>query len=96
MREFFDLANNPLFVKHLRSRLRRSALLPGAVVVIFLSLTIVWINSQAKTPNNPDPDIGSQMFFWLQGFLLVLLGGSQVASSIAQIRCLHASRRSAS
>jgi hypothetical protein len=86
MREFFDLSSNPLFVRYVRSRLRRSAVLPGIVVVAFLSLCIVWINSQAKGPNNPNPDVGSQMFFWFQGILLVLIGGSQVASAIAQMK----------
>jgi hypothetical protein len=85
MREFFDLANNPLFVKHLRSRLRRSAVLPGVIIVVFLSLCIIFLHSQAKK-NNPNTDIGSHFFFWMQGFILVLLGGAQVASSIAQIK----------
>jgi hypothetical protein len=86
MREFFDLANNPLFVKHVRSRLRRSAVLPGIIIVVFLSLCIVWVNSQAKGPNDPHPTVGSMIFFWLQGFILVLLGGSQVAAAIAQMK----------
>ena len=86
MREFLDLSSNPLFVKYVRSRLRRSAMLPGVIVILFLCLCIIWINSQAKNPNNPDPSVGSQMFFWMQGIILVLLGGSQVASSIAQMK----------
>jgi hypothetical protein len=87
MREFFDLANNPLFVKHVRSRLRRSAVLPGMIVIVFLSMCIVFINNYiARGPNNPEPDVGSHMFFWLQGILLVLMGGSQVASAIAQMK----------
>jgi hypothetical protein len=86
MREFLDLANNPLFVKHLRSRLRRSAILPGLVVIGFLCLCIIWANSQAKGPNNPQPTLGSQMFFWLQSIILVLIGGTQVASAVAQIK----------
>ncbi len=87
MREFFDLANNPLFVKHVRSRLRRSAMLPGMVIVIFLSLCIVFINHYiVKGPNNPEPNVGSHMIFWLQGIILSLMGGSQVASAIAQMK----------
>ena len=87
MREFFDLANNPLFVKHVRSRLRRSAVLPGIIVVVFLSMCIVFLNNFVlKGPNNPEPDVGSQLFFWLQGIILVLMGGSQVASAIAQMK----------
>jgi len=88
MREFFDLASNPMFVKHIRSRLRKSSLLPGVVIIAFLSLCIVFINDFVikDAMRNPDPDSGSQMFFFLQGFILVLMGGSQVASSIAQMK----------
>ncbi len=86
MREFFDLANNPLFVKHFRARLRRSAVLPGLIIVIFISFCIVGAAYKLKDPNDPISDGGSRAFFWLQGFLLVLMGGSQVASAIAQMK----------
>jgi hypothetical protein len=87
MREFFDLANNPLFVKHFRARLRRSAVVPGLVIVAFLCMAIIFYNNfVARGVNRPNPSDGSQAIFWLQAVLLVVMGGSQVASAIAQMK----------
>ncbi len=87
MRELFDLANNPLFVKYVRARLRRNALMPGIIVVAFLSLCILFINSYLhRNGDDTEPVVGSHMFYWFQGILLVLLGGSQVAAAIAQMK----------
>lgn len=86
MRELLDLANNPLFVKHVRSRMRRSTLLPSIIVIVFLSLCIIGVHTLNKNPNNNgDSYSASIMFFVFQGILLVLMGGSQVATSIAQM-----------
>ena len=86
MNSFFNLAENPLFVKHVRSRLRRGQLLPSIVVVLFLSICIVWLDSLSGGPNAPNLGVGSNAFFWLQGVILVLMGGSQVSAAVAHIK----------
>src|SRR5438034_850468 len=85
MREFFDLPNNPLFVKHLRSRLRKPAVIPGVLVVAFLCLCLVLIDFQVRA-HSPNSIAGSHLFFWAQSVILLLMGGSQVASSVSQMK----------
>ena len=63
MREYLDLANNPLFVKYVRSRLRRAALLPALIIVGFLSIGIVVLDERLfKGDGGPDPLAGVQLF----------------------------------
>ncbi|MCE9531324.1 MAG: hypothetical protein K8T89_09415 [Planctomycetes bacterium] len=86
MREFFDLASNPLFVKHVRSRLRRGALLPPLLMILFLSLSILIVHEQIFMQGiQPDSRKAAQFFVILQGIILFLMGGSQVAAAIAHI-----------
>ena len=84
MREFLDLANNPLFVKHVRSRLRRSSVLPGMIVIGFLSICILILDAQMKKENAGQT--GPILFFILQSLILMLIGGSQVASAVAHVK----------
>jgi hypothetical protein len=86
MRPFWNLADNPLFVKHVRSRLRSGMLIPLFVIVGFLSLAIIVIDRQAAVNNPNRENIGPLLFFWLQSILLGLMGGSQVAASVAYVR----------
>jgi hypothetical protein len=86
MREFLDLANNPLFVKHVRSRLRRAALIPGLLVTALIGIGIIVLHERVfMDPQRPEPIIASVMFSVLQGLILFLMGGSQVASAASHI-----------
>lgn len=86
MREFFDLANNPLFVKHVRSRLRRGAIVPAILLIAFLCAGIIIIDMEFRRPNAPAFEIAPKIFFYLQGLILMLIGGAQVASAVAHIK----------
>ncbi len=71
--------DNPIFIKHVRSRLRRQPLAAGAVVVIVLCMCIVW----AGYENNAFVD--GRAFEWLmilQAIILIVMGASQVSSAV--------------
>ena len=71
--------DNPIFVKHLRSRLRRQPLAAGVVVVIVLCACIVWAGYEN------DAFLDGRAFEWLtilQGIILVIMGASQVSSAV--------------
>ena len=75
--------DNPILVKHARSRLRRMQLLPAIAVVIVLGLSIVLIGYQYNGLN------GGQTFGGLMTLQLVVLGimgASQVGTSVAKAR----------
>jgi hypothetical protein len=84
MNAYLNLADNPLFVKHIRSRLRRGALMPSVVIVAFFSLCIVWLDFAVFKDDNPG--LGSHFFFWMQVVILLLIGGSQVATSVGYVK----------
>jgi hypothetical protein len=44
--------NNPIFVKHLRSRLRRAQVIPAAVIVFVISVLLSYAGWQANWFNN--------------------------------------------
>lgn len=76
------LADNPIIVKHLRSRLRPSQLLPWVVVVLSLGMLFGWIGYYTDT-------LGSTTFWWLSaiGFLFLVVGGSnQVTSAVGSAK----------
>jgi hypothetical protein len=86
-RELLDLANNPLFVRYVRARLRPKSLRTEVIVVVLLSLCIVCLNWLiAKFTHEEESPFGSHAFFWFQGLILVVVGGSRVAAAIAQLR----------
>lgn len=85
-----NLFDNPIFVKHLRSRLRPPQILPFIVIVVILCFCICWI---AVGPRDADPyqreesfHLGYTLLLILQGLILFLLGSAQVAGSISQAR----------
>jgi hypothetical protein len=83
MRRFRDWLDNPILVKHIRSRLRKAQLLPAGLVVLVLTLLIGWMGSVTG-----GFDSGST-WTWtlsLQGVILVILGASQVATTVASVR----------
>lgn len=75
--------DNPILIKHVRSRLRRMQALPAVAVVMILCLCIVLIGYQY------DGLAGGGAFGGLmavQGIILAVIGASQVASSVGKAR----------
>ena len=75
--------DNPILVKHARSRLRLGQLLPSVAVVVVLALSIVLLGYQYNGLS------GGQTFgglMTLQFVILGVIGGSQVGSSVSKAR----------
>ena len=71
--------DNPIFIKHVRSRLRRQPLAAGVVVVIVLCMCVVWAGYEN------DAFVNGRAFEWLmilQGIILIIIGASQVSSAV--------------
>ncbi|GIW86529.1 MAG: hypothetical protein KatS3mg108_0853 [Isosphaeraceae bacterium] len=77
------LLDNPITVKHVRSRLRRGQILTPVTVVAVLSLLIAWWGYVAV--RYPDGGV-ARIALILQGIVLVVLGGSQVGVSLSGAR----------
>ena len=78
-----DLIDNPIFIKHVRSRLRPQPLAAGMVVVVVLCMCIVW----AGYENNAF--LNGRAFEWLvvlQGIILIIMGASQISSAVGGAR----------
>lgn len=88
MAPLWDLGENPLFMKHVRSRLRGQYVLPAVIVVGFLCICAVWFEWMiaANAPAGRSVPIAFYFIAFLQGILLTLTGTSQVASAIADAR----------
>jgi hypothetical protein len=78
-----DRLENPILVKHLRSRLRKEPLIVSIVVVMVLGICIVWASYQV-TGVPKGGMIG--LLFTLQTIILVVMGAAQIASSISGAR----------
>lgn len=72
--------DNPLIVKHIRSRLRRKDLLTPLVMVVIISLFVTWLG------NEYEGLAALFTLFVLQGLLLFIGGTAQVANAVAQAR----------
>src|ERR1017187_1794386 len=75
--------DNPILVKHLRSRLRLQPLLAAIVVVQTLCLCIAWAGFQLDGFSN------GGAFAWLlflQFIIIVAIGGAQVAAAVGGSR----------
>ncbi len=78
-----DWIDNPIFIKHVRSRLRWQPLATGAVVVVVLSMCVVWAGYENDALWN------GRAFEWLvmlQGIILIIMGASQVSSAVGGAR----------
>ncbi len=75
--------DNPIFVKHMRSRLRRSQFLPSAVIVLVLCFFIAYGGWALNAFSNGS---AFKMLLGLQTILLVIMGATQVASSVGGAR----------
>jgi len=71
---------NPLLVKHLRSRLRNQQLVPFLVVIVLVCGCIMWGVSVTNTFKD---GVAFILLAFLQGALLLLVGTSEVASAVA-------------
>ena len=75
--------DNPIFVKHVRSRLSRQNLTSGVVIVGVLSLLLAWFGIS----NNAFAD--SRVFHFnlvMQAIILVIIGSSQVGTTVSATR----------
>jgi hypothetical protein len=74
------LWGNPLFVKHVRSRLRSQQLRPFMVVILLVCGCIMW---GASVTDSLKDGVAFTLLLFLQGALLLLVGTSEVASAAA-------------
>jgi hypothetical protein len=78
-----NLADNPIFVKHVRSRLRRSDVISTLLIVGVLLLMICWWGIQAGA------FVSGGVFtvtLVLQGIILLIAGSGQIATSVSGVR----------
>ncbi len=78
-----DWLDNPIFVKHVRSRLRRQPLLSAIVVTVVLCICITWggfVLDAFKTGG------AFGTLFALQAVILAIMGSTQVGTSVASAR----------
>ena len=78
-----DWLDNPIFVKHLRSRLRAQPLGAAMVVVLVLCICIAWGGYQLDAYHNGGA-FGALLA--LQAVILIVMGASQVGSSVSAAR----------
>jgi hypothetical protein len=75
--------DNPIFIKHVRSRLRKQPLAAAAVVVMVLCICVAWAGYQL------DAFSSGRAFEWLvvlEGVILIVLGASQVSAAVGGSR----------
>ena len=75
--------DNPILVKHLRSRLRRTQILPSIAIVMIISLSIVLLGYQYNGLSGGQ-DVRRVVTF--QFVLLGIMGASQIGSSVGKAR----------
>lgn len=85
------LFDNPIIVKHLRSRLRRAKVLPEAIAIVCLCGALTWI-ALANAGGGPEANgflagvTISSTLWCLLAIVLVLLGSEQVGSAVSIAR----------
>ena len=75
---------NPLLVKHLRSRLRLQQLVPAVFAVVIVAACILWWSS--VTSRAYEDGVTFYGLLLVQGALLLLVGTSEVASAVANAK----------
>ena len=75
--------DNPIFIKHVRSRLRKQPLGAAIVVVLVLCICIVWGGYQLDGFANGG---AFGVLLGLQAVILVVMGASQVGTSVGAAR----------
>lgn len=74
------LWENPLLIKHVRSRLRRQQLLPFMVIMVLVCGCVMWGVSVTHAFKD---GVAFLLLLFVQGALLLLVGTSEVASAVA-------------
>ncbi|QEH33529.1 ABC-2 family transporter protein [Aquisphaera giovannonii] len=78
-----DWFDNPLFMKHVRSRLRRPAIVSGSIVTLAICLCIAWAGYEF----NQFVSGGTYgALLVLQAILLCIMGASQVGTAVSSAR----------
>ena len=77
------LLDNPLLVKHARSRLRRSQVVPGVTLALAAGIAIVWAG-RVLNWHIQGWTVGAVL--GIQLFLLAFAGGNQVGTSVGNAR----------
>lgn len=85
------LVDNPVIVKHLRSRLRPAQAVPGAIALVCLAATLTWLAfATGAAGGGAGGFIGGSVVFSLLWCLLALvlvgLGSDQVATAVSTAR----------
>ncbi len=78
-----DWSDNPIFIKHLRSRLRRQPLVSAIVVTVVLCICIAWSGFVLKSFTTGGA-FGA--LFALQAVILAIMGSTQVGTSVSSAR----------
>jgi hypothetical protein len=75
--------DNPILIKHVRSRLRRGAIVPGLVTVLCFCFLILWAGFEIPWMTH----VGAlAMLLGLQIILLAVMGAQQVAGAVGGAR----------
>ena len=77
------LLDNPMLVKHLRSRLRRGQVLPWVSVIVVLCLCVVWAGQAFGIYAN---GTALAMVLGLEVLILVFAGAQQVGGAVGGAR----------
>jgi hypothetical protein len=83
MNRLRDWLDNPILIKHVRSRLRRQPTMASGVVVFMLALCVLFGGYQLDSFVGGTPFI---IVLSLQGLLLTIMGASQIATSAGGAR----------
>lgn len=78
-----DWADNPIFTKHIRSRLRRQPLVSALVITLILCLCILWGGIQLDGFRN---GAVFGVLLGLQSIVLGLMGAGQVGTAVSSAR----------
>ncbi len=81
-KEYIQLSENPIFVRYVRSSLRRDGLFTPMIIVFTICVLIVFWEYQVQPP----PGSGYHFIFVLQSIILFLMGSYKVSTTIAKIR----------
>ena len=78
-----DWLDNPILIKHLRSRLRRQPLFSAIVVTLVLCVCIAWAGYELDSFTTGGA-FGA--FFALQAVILAIMGSTQIGTSVSTAR----------
>jgi hypothetical protein len=80
---FYDWLDNPILVKHMRSRLRKQPLCAAIVVVFVLCICIAWAGIELQSLSNGGT---FGLLLGLQSVILVVMGATQIGSAVGAAR----------